>query len=638
MEITPFSGNVNVIQALSDRPNATDGLTAAQLKAKYDEAANLIKTYLNGTLIPELAAYEGANLHIFSALSYGAVGDGITDDTAALASAFASGNPICLPKGYTFRVTSELSLSSDYQYLFGGGKIVSTLTSGSVIKAENLTGVKVISIQIDAGDTADSSGVFFDGCINSYVEGCQISKFGEAGVKFTNCIDCKVLYNRFLDAASDATFGSPSSRDIDIYGDNSGCIVKGNICKSSGGYAVQIRTYNNGENNDRHIVSENIIDGYNSYGILLYRNAQVIGDVPQQSVTNCIVSKNVVMNISGARPSDPAQPSVLIFGAGIYLQGAEKCDVTDNELINTCTSTNNELLAPGAIGLSNVGECTVEGNSIYNSSRYGIYVNDSLDYGAVKGVLAVTGNTIDTCTKSGIRITVKNNVVINGNGITNCEYGIFTSGGSSNLTRNFYNIVANIIRACTATGMSLSYLSGVLVKGNTVEGAATHGISASNSSDVVMEGNKVKTITSRGLELGATCSGLNKVSGNQVSSCGTGILLNAPATFEDNTIESNTTNLSGSYIPFAALTDSTTPSVKYRRIVTVAPASATTITNFTDGLQGQVIHIQATNGNATIQHNSNIVLQGAANFTMASNNVLTLMKSATSWVEISRKT
>jgi hypothetical protein len=54
MTVSPMSDNLNIIAALSDRPNATDGLTAAQLKAKYDQGPGLIKTYINGTLVTAL--------------------------------------------------------------------------------------------------------------------------------------------------------------------------------------------------------------------------------------------------------------------------------------------------------------------------------------------------------------------------------------------------------------------------------------------------------------------------------------------------------------------------------------------------------------------------------------------------------
>lgn len=58
---TQLTNNLAIIAALSTLPNQTDGLTAAQLKAKFDEAAGIIKTYLNSTLIAELEASGAAD-------------------------------------------------------------------------------------------------------------------------------------------------------------------------------------------------------------------------------------------------------------------------------------------------------------------------------------------------------------------------------------------------------------------------------------------------------------------------------------------------------------------------------------------------------------------------------------------------
>lgn len=58
LTITYLDGNLDIIQQLDDEPNDVGGLTAAELKAKFDEAGNIIKTYINGTLIPELLAEE----------------------------------------------------------------------------------------------------------------------------------------------------------------------------------------------------------------------------------------------------------------------------------------------------------------------------------------------------------------------------------------------------------------------------------------------------------------------------------------------------------------------------------------------------------------------------------------------------
>jgi len=56
MAITTNTDDLDIIAALDDEPNDTGGLTAAQLKAKFDEAANTLQTWINGTHIPELDA------------------------------------------------------------------------------------------------------------------------------------------------------------------------------------------------------------------------------------------------------------------------------------------------------------------------------------------------------------------------------------------------------------------------------------------------------------------------------------------------------------------------------------------------------------------------------------------------------
>ena len=49
-----FTKDVNNIQALSDRPNEQDGLSSAELKAKFDQAVADIKDYINNTLTATL--------------------------------------------------------------------------------------------------------------------------------------------------------------------------------------------------------------------------------------------------------------------------------------------------------------------------------------------------------------------------------------------------------------------------------------------------------------------------------------------------------------------------------------------------------------------------------------------------------
>ena len=60
MSLPQLTTDLNIIQALDDEPNDVGGLTAADLKAKFDEAAGAIQTYINDTLLPYLESVSGA--------------------------------------------------------------------------------------------------------------------------------------------------------------------------------------------------------------------------------------------------------------------------------------------------------------------------------------------------------------------------------------------------------------------------------------------------------------------------------------------------------------------------------------------------------------------------------------------------
>lgn len=56
MALPAFETNLNIIQQLDDEPNDVGGLTAAELKAKFDEAGLTIQTWINETLLPAMIA------------------------------------------------------------------------------------------------------------------------------------------------------------------------------------------------------------------------------------------------------------------------------------------------------------------------------------------------------------------------------------------------------------------------------------------------------------------------------------------------------------------------------------------------------------------------------------------------------
>lgn len=58
MSIPKLDTDLSIIQKLDDYPNDIGGLSAAQLKAKFDEGVLAIQTYINEVLIPALIASQ----------------------------------------------------------------------------------------------------------------------------------------------------------------------------------------------------------------------------------------------------------------------------------------------------------------------------------------------------------------------------------------------------------------------------------------------------------------------------------------------------------------------------------------------------------------------------------------------------
>ena len=60
MALTAFNEDMDIISKLSTYPNDADGMTPEEMKARFDLAGKLLKSYINGTLLEELGGTTGA--------------------------------------------------------------------------------------------------------------------------------------------------------------------------------------------------------------------------------------------------------------------------------------------------------------------------------------------------------------------------------------------------------------------------------------------------------------------------------------------------------------------------------------------------------------------------------------------------
>ena len=79
--------DMNIISALADEPNDEGGLSAEQLKAKFDEAGNTMKSFINDSLVPDLDAEIAAQLSEIMTTSGNLPTDGTAGQVLAKRSA-----------------------------------------------------------------------------------------------------------------------------------------------------------------------------------------------------------------------------------------------------------------------------------------------------------------------------------------------------------------------------------------------------------------------------------------------------------------------------------------------------------------------------------------------------------------------
>jgi hypothetical protein len=110
-----------------------------------------------------------------------------------------------------------------------------------------------------------------------------------------------------------------------------------------------------------------------------------------------------------------------------------------------------------------------------------------------------------------------------------------------------------------------------------------------------------------------------------------------------NTSDPGATNLSVSGTASAGIVHrggsytggATTPSVTGITYMPISNSSATTITNFTGGVTGQILYLLFNDANTTINR-SNARLAGSINFTSAQFATLALLFNGSEWIEVSR--
>lgn len=131
---------------------------------------------------------------IVSVKDFGAVGDGVTDDTAAIQAAVTAGKVVLFPSG-SYLQTSPITLQ-DGQILHMGGATIkpSTALTTAAWVATSATGIRIYGGTFEGAGTAFSTGnenlMVLTSCSDVQMYGTKFTKSRNEGLRLSGCTDC----------------------------------------------------------------------------------------------------------------------------------------------------------------------------------------------------------------------------------------------------------------------------------------------------------------------------------------------------------------------------------------------------------------------------------------------------------------
>lgn len=509
-----------------DLPNPTAALPVGCSAMFLYDPVNLRWKLINQSSIDQ----------VVSVTSYGALGDGATDDTAAILSALtaaaASGGTLFFPNG-TYVVNSIITIDSksNFRVCASRGALIKKSATFPVdtpiFNFRYCTNIVLDGLRLQGAtsSTTDTNfgddGVIVASCTNTLVRGCYFKNFGDSALRVRSytfgtvpptTVDHStsiVTENTFENCQQTST--TPGGTESIIFSKNIGISLKGsfkfasrlggagslivtdNIVRSSLSVGIEVSSYSN------VVVANNVINSCSGIGIHVYTNTS--NDVsPSFPWKNVKISGNTISNsLTGIRVSNDA------YNDGTYYL-ADGVEISNNTIDTTTgsSSAGGILLVNGPFRGSRIA-----GNLIRSSACYGIYIQP-VGLTSLSDVddIVIDGNTIESATAIGLyvlkktsgstrvlkQVFVRNNVVNNAAGLA------FTEIDQLQVNDNYAILTAQII--CTT-------LTNAQFRRNYFK-SSSFGFNL-DAATATVEGNYLEGATTYGFRTAATCSNINEL-------------------------------------------------------------------------------------------------------------------------------
>lgn len=430
-------------------------------------AAGIVAKHVSGFVTPE---------------DFGAVGNGVNNDTAAWQAAAATGFEIRCPSEKSYMVSQQITLLSGTLVNLSTSSITQMTDQTPIFNIENKTGITIIN------------GVFNGKAEASYVNSSSSNAVAIIATNATNVVVENNSFNGF--------YYSPLK-----------CLVGGMNIRFNNNNVVGIPLVLAADPNRRNTTGVTII-GTNTQIKGNSITGTASGIIVGEGSVNAIVSENIIYS--------------MVNEHGIYADtGIRRLAITNNIIFGTGTFGNGiKVQFYDAFGVQ-PSATNISDNVLFNTGTDGILVNNTTaGTPTIRLVgLVISDNVIIDSGANGLNVRFTEDATVNGNTVINCYSAGIQYGASQRI-----KIHDNKVRGAGTSGIRdvVSLSDFVSIKDNEIYNVATRNLAgdefgilqALNSTNVDVEGNRISDQNSNmqyGVFLQPATNANVKLSGNRAT-------------------------------------------------------------------------------------------------------------------------